>query len=48
MQPIRMDKEKQKKLEGVKHVAFATDKVKEEISPPNYNKPKPLALWGWK
>lgn len=35
-----MDKEKPKKLEGVKHVAFTTDMVKGDIAPPNYTKPK--------
>lgn len=42
-----MDKEKSKKKKGVKHVAFANDKVKEETTPPNYKKLKPPAL-GWK
>lgn len=46
LQPTRVDKEKPKKLEGVKHVAFVTDKVKESIAPLNYNKPKPPALGG--
>ena len=44
MQPKKMDKEKRRKLEGVKHAAFAIDKVKEATTPPNYNKTKPLAL----
>lgn len=46
MQPTKMDKEKIKKPEGLKQAAFATNKVKEEIAPPNYNKLKPLALGG--
>ena len=44
MQTTRVDKEKPRKPEGIKHVAFATDKVKEATAPPNYNKPKPPAL----
>ena len=44
MQATKVDKEKPKKPEGIKHVAFATDKVKEVTAPPNYNKPKPPAL----
>ena len=44
MQPTKMDKEKRRKLEGVKHAAFAIDKVKEATTPPNYNKQKTPAL----
>ena len=44
MQTIRVDKERPRKPEGIKHVAFAIDKVKEVTAPPNYNKPKPPAL----
>ena len=44
MQTTRVDKEKPRKPEGIKHVAFATNKVKEATTPPNYNKPKPPAL----
>ena len=40
MQTTKVDKEKPRKLEGIKNVAFATDKVKEVTAPPNYNKPK--------
>ena len=44
MQTTRVDKERLRKPEGIKYVAFATDKVKEVTAPPNYNKPKPPAL----
>ena len=37
MQTTRVDKKKPRKPEGIKHVAFAIDKVKEVTAPPNYN-----------
>lgn len=44
IQPTKLDKGKSQKPESVKHVNFATDKVKETTTPPKYNKPKPPAL----
>ena len=45
MQSNKVDKEKLRKLEGIKHVAFAIDKM-EVMGKPNYIKLKPLTLLG--
>ena len=44
MQSMKMDKEKPRKSEDVKHVAFVTGKIKEATKPTNYNKLKPPYL----
>ncbi|KAH7688681.1 Retrotransposon gag domain-containing protein [Dioscorea alata] len=44
MQPTKVDKEKPRKPEGVKHVAFATNQAKETTAPANYNKSTPPSL----
>lgn len=46
IQSTKVDKETIIKPESVKHVVFATDKVKEKTTPLNYNKTKPLVFGG--